>query len=116
MIYERQPALAVFSGKLKGQWRCLHNGLKCRDPQQWNDIIMCCCTLHNITIEISGAGWAWNAGVVRGDRDPSDIRAAYAQDPTDVTQNPFDRIRDDNRVKAKRNGLMADLKARGWFI
>lgn len=53
---------------------------------------------------------------VRGDRDPSDNHAAYAQDPTDVTQNPFDRIRDGARVKAKRDLIMADLKARGWFI
>ena len=31
-------------GKLKGQWRCLHNGLKTRDTQLWKSIIVCCCT------------------------------------------------------------------------
>ena len=101
-------------GKLKGQWRCLHNGIKTRDPQFWKGIILCCCTLHNVTIEVSGAGWDWDAGVVRGDRDPSD-RHTYSEDPDGVSQNPFERLRDDSRVKAKREELMADLKARGWW-
>lgn len=100
-------------GKLKGQWRCLQNGLKTRDPDMWNDMVLCCICLHNVTIEVSGAGWAWDAGVVRGDRDPLD-RNAYGEDPDPISQNPFERVRDDARVKAKRNQLMADLKERGW--
>ena len=59
-------------------------------------------------------GKDWDAGVVRGDRDPSD-RNVYAEDPGGVSQNPFERLRDDSRVKAKREELMADLKARGWW-
>jgi hypothetical protein len=59
-------------GKLKSQWRCLHNGIKTRDSQFLKDIILCCCTLHSVTIEVPGAGWDWDAGVVRGDRDPWD--------------------------------------------
>jgi hypothetical protein len=102
-------------GKLKGQWRCLQNGIKTRDPAAWNDIILCCCTLHNVTIAVSGAGWDWGAGVVRGDRDPSD-KATFGEDPSSVTNNPFERLRDDRRVKEKRNRLMEDLKARGWVL
>jgi hypothetical protein len=47
-------------GKLKSQWRCLHNGIKTWDPQFWKGIILCCCTLHNVTIEVSGSGWDWD--------------------------------------------------------
>jgi hypothetical protein len=99
---------------LKGQWRCLHNGLKTRDTQFWKSIIVCCCTLHNVTIEVSGAGWDWDAGVVHGDRDPSD-RHAYAEDPDVLSENPWERLHDDNAVKAKRNELMSNLKGRGWL-
>jgi hypothetical protein len=100
-------------GKLKGQWRCLHNGIKTRDPAAWNDIILCCCTLHNVTIAVSGAGWDWDAGVVHGYSDPSD-RAAFGGDPDSVSNNPFERLRDDDRVKAKRYKLMDELVAQGW--
>ena len=102
-------------GKLKGQWRCLNNGLKTRDPCMWNNVILCCCTLHNITIEVSGAGWDWGAGVVHGERDPSDAHA-FGQDPDSVTENPLARLRDDSRVKAKRSRLMHNLKDRGWLL
>jgi hypothetical protein len=92
-------------GKLKGQWRCLHNGLKTRDTQLWKSIIVCCCTLHNVTIEISGAGWDWDAGVVRGDRDPSDPHT-YAEDPDgSVTENPWGRVRDHQSAQPKREKL-----------
>ena len=55
----------------------------------------------NVTIEVSGAGWDW---------DPH----TFAEDPDEVTQNPFERLRDDNRVKAKREGLI--LKREGGWI
>ena len=71
-------------GKLKGQWRCLQNGLKTRDSSMWNDIVLCCCTLHNVTIEVSGAGWAWDAGVVRGSLDPSDTNSTLGEDPDEM--------------------------------
>ena len=90
-------------------WRCLHNGLKTRDPQMWNDIIICCFTLHN---EVSGEGWAWSAGVVHGETDPSDAHA-FGQDPECVSHNPLSRLRDDRRAKEKRNMLMQNLKDRG---
>ena len=85
-----------------------------RDTQFWKSVIVCCCTLHNVTFEVSGAGWDWDAGVVRGVRDPSDSHT-FAEDPDgSIAENPFDRERDDDRVKAKREELMANLKARGW--
>ena len=97
-------------GKLKGQWRCLMNGLKTRDVQSWNEIVITCCCLHNITIELSGAGWAWNAGVTQGDRDPSDENA-LGQDPSNIDgHNPFDRLRDDKSGRALRARIFDYLK------
>ena len=102
-------------GKLKGQWRCLMNGLKTRDTESWNDIVITCCCLHNITIELSEAGWAWDAGVTSGDRDPSDVNA-LGEDPNAMEgHNPFDRLRDDNEGKALRRRLFDYLKDRGYF-
>ena len=96
-------------GKLKSQWRGLMNGLKTHDAQSWN-VIACCC-LHNITIELSGAGWAWDAGVTKGDRDPSDANA-LGEDPNPVDgHNPFDRLPDDEDGKAPRNRIFNYLKS-----
>ena len=44
-------------GKLKGQWRCLHVGLRQKNPADWSKVVHCCCILHNITIDIGGQGW-----------------------------------------------------------
>jgi hypothetical protein len=91
------------------------NGLKTRDVDSWNDIVVTCCCLHNITIELSGAGWAWNAGVTQGERDPSDPNA-LGEDPNAVNgHNPFDRLRDDNGGKALRARIFQLLKDRGYI-
>lgn len=102
-------------GKLKGQWRCLMNGLKTRDAQSWKDIVLTCCCLHNITIELSGAGWAWDAGVTRGMRDPTDANA-LGEDPDGIEgHNPFDRVRDNAEGKALRSRILQLLKDRGFI-
>jgi hypothetical protein len=48
------------------------NGLKTRGAQSWKDIVVTSHCLHSIIIELSGAGWAWDAGVSCGMRDPTD--------------------------------------------
>ena len=30
-------------GKLKGQWRCLHVGLRQKNPADWSKVVHCCC-------------------------------------------------------------------------
>ena len=103
-------------GKLKGQWRCLASGLKTRDPKMWVDIVLACCCLHNITIELGGAGWAYSAGVVRGQRDPLDPTNTLGEDPHEMPgHNPFDRLRDDGGGKALRARIFELCKARALW-
>ena len=83
----------------------------------WNDIVLCCCTLHNVTIEVSGAGWAWDAGVVRGSLDPSDTNSTLGEDPDEMgADNPLTRLRDtrDTAVLSLRDRLMEDLEHQDW--
>ena len=44
-------------GKLKGQWRCLLQGLRQRTPDQWRTIVEACCILHNVTIDEMDQGF-----------------------------------------------------------
>jgi len=94
-------------GKLKGQWRCLTVGLRTRTPQDWKDTVVTCVTLHNLTILYMDQGWDWDAGIVCG-TDPGGLEV----DPNPVGQNPFDRIRDDNACKPRRDALLALLLTR----
>lgn len=46
--------------------------------------------------------------MVHGDRDPLDPQT-FAEDPGgSVTESPWEQLRDDNRVKAKREKLVAN--------
>jgi hypothetical protein len=91
------------------------NGLKTRDAQSWADIVTTCCCLHNITIELSGAGWAWDAGVTKGERDHSDANA-LGEDPNAIDgHNPFDRLEDDRAGKTLRKRVFNYLKRRSYI-
>ena len=79
---------------------------------------MCCCTLRNVTIEVSGAGWDWDAGVVRGDRVSLD-QHTFAEDPGgSVAENPRERERNDNRVKgeSKERGTHGESEGTGMVL
>ena len=103
-------------GKLKGQFRCLHNGLKTRNSGMWNEIIECCCCLHNITIFVSGAGWAYESGVVRGSKDPADANS-FGEDPDAMNgDQPNDRVPDDPAAFSKRAALLDVLRANDFQL
>ena len=103
-------------GKLKGQYRCLHNGLKTRSPGMWNEIVLCCCCLHNLSIFVSGAGWSYEAGVVRGSKDPSDANT-FGMDPDEMHAGDYhDRVPDDPAAFAKRDALLALLQANNFEL
>ena len=103
-------------GKLKGQYRCLHNGLKTRSPEMWNEIVVCCCCLHNLSIFVSGAGWSYEAGVVRGSKDPSDANT-FGVDPEEMHAGDYhDRVPDDPAAFAKRDALLAVLQANNFEL
>ena len=103
-------------GKLKGQYRCLHNGIKTRNKQMWNEIVVCCCCLHNVSIFVSGAGWDYESGVVRGQKDPSDPNT-FGSDPDETHVADFiDRVPDDPAAYAKRSALLAVLQANNFQL
>lgn len=74
-------------------------------------VVTCCC-LHNITIELSGAGWAWDAGVTRGNRGPPmrEHRAKIQVVLRGTTHSTFDRVRDNAEAKALRSRVLELLK------
>ena len=103
-------------GKLKGQYRCLHYGLKTRNHEMWNEVVTCCCCLRNVSIFVSGAGWGYDQGVVRGSKDPSDPNT-FGQDPDEMYVGDFyDRVPDDPAAFAKRAELLAVLQQNNFQI
>ena len=65
---------------------------------------------------MSGAGWDYESGVVRGQKDPSDPKM-FGSDPDETHAADFiDRVPDDPAAYAKRSALLAVLQANNFRL
>ena len=100
-------------GKLKGQWRTLHVGLRTESHDLWVNTVHACCILHNITIDYCDQGWSL------GDDFSNDLitsggRNSFDRDPIEVTAAPV-ALPDDAGAREWRDGLFAQMKTlRDW--
>lgn len=97
-------------GKLKGQWRCLMDGLRTDTPADWKLTIAACCILHNITIKLDKKGWKFSDdfNAVRKAEDSW----AFANDPDNVRNEMRPCARDTAKAKRWRDALADEVDAR----
>ena len=98
-------------GKLKGQWACLSKGLETRTMEDWQNIIVTCCILHNLTIVVGGQGWHFDDKFLSTPRrDPG--AASLPSDP-DIFIPASGYIKDSRSAVKWRESIVADLKVKG---
>ncbi len=101
-------------GKLKGQWRILKSGLQSRTHKDWDNTIITCCVLHNLTILLGGQGWKFEDKFRTG-RPPVDSGSgSLPTDPDDFVSEKGS-IPDSKTAAVKRDKIVTHLKENGYF-